>query len=317
MNTLVKRLNAYEELLHFDQSLNAIMAIFPGLIALWFATRGHPTLMQIIAIVMAMGLTFFSAYALAEYCRWSGTRNDPSRNHYPCKALLDGVIHPWEALAWSAALLVIALAFDAMINIQAAIYQFIALAALAICIYLHHRLRLQSLFISTVTCVIYASGCPLAYFYAYNDNPFAWIALVWTVFLLLAFMLQDALRLSKFFPTNSEDTAIALLSPETAYPNAERVMGMRSEALVTMTVFYVLFFAGMIDAGIEIKLGATYYVFLALATAYTFWVAWRAQHKKAAYGFRIQPPRELAVVLIFIGVVADFYLRTKTGISLR
>jgi 4-hydroxybenzoate polyprenyltransferase len=314
MPSIAKRLNAYSEMLHINLSVNALLSIVPALMALWYGTSGRPALSQVVVLTLSLGLTFYSAHALAEFFRCMHALHHPEHRDYPCAALRDGVIRPGEALGWSIALIVISLALDATISVAAMLFQFAVCAFLCLYMFLHQYYQYHSFSFNVVLALVYGAGSPFAYLLTDDFYWFAWVDMVGTAFLIIAFMLQDSLRLAKFFPNAIADYASETMLASTAERSALSALDARPSTMATMVVCYALVLIGMTYMGFYFSFTQDYWLSLAAATLYCGWCAWRAQFVRASRGLRLNPPREFTAVILFIGVVADFYVKTGGGI---
>ncbi|MCL2297664.1 MAG: UbiA family prenyltransferase, partial [Proteobacteria bacterium] len=268
-----------------------LLLLWPTLSALWLATGGRPPLSLVIVFVMGTLLMRSAACVLNDWLHRDSNDNDDA------EPLKQGVIAPWEALALAAVLTLIAFCF-VWFTTKLAIGM--AAAALALALALAFLQLFSKCFFSlpqALLGIVFLFGIPIAFAAANSTVP--WV--VWGLMGVHVFWV-GACDIGKAMANRDRDS-------ERGRCTSALILG-RYDVLAAAAC-YGLYLAGMIGAGLWWRLGIVYWIALALAAACVACGLWFVRHREASRCFAVFRHNHGIVMLVFIGVAADYALRLQ------
>jgi 4-hydroxybenzoate polyprenyltransferase len=296
MTSLKDRLDAYELLLQLRRPFGLLPLLCPTLMGLWLATDGHPTVSQIILLTMSALLTFFAVTAFLAWMNHHRHIDPTEMPRLPPSPLTGGLISPWEALALSVLLTLFALLFLALTTKIALFYYLIGITLLLLYLFLRHLLLSPYLFLFLLLGILYSFGIPIAFAAVGAFTWFSWAFMGVNLFWVIACELQRLIRLRHMFP-------------ETQSPVMGEITTDRFDKPM-MVLCYGFYFVGMTFVGYYDKLGVAFWAALGLSVAMVALGLLKPERFAKEKPVRCFSFFHLVSVLIFIGIAADFVMRT-------
>ena len=246
LDTIGRRLDAYERLLRLDKPVGTLLLLWPTLWAVWLASRGKPPI-ELVAIFGVGTLLMRSAgCALNDYADRDFDGHVARTRDRPLAA---GEIRPAEALALAALLAATAFGLVLMLNRFAVLLSVVGLAIAASYPYAKRFFALPQLYLG----IAFGFGIPMAYAAVWGMLPReCWVLLAANVCYAFAY-----------------DTEYAMVDRDD-----DAKIGIRTSALTlgrydvaAVMASYAAMLALLAVVGVMTRLGWAYYAGLAVAAA--------------------------------------------------
>jgi 4-hydroxybenzoate polyprenyltransferase len=287
LDTIGRRLDAYERLLRLDKPIGTLLLLWPTLWAVWLATRGRPSI-ELVAIFGVGTLLMRSAgCALNDYAdrdfdgRVARTRDRP---------LAAGEIRPAEALVLAALLAATAFGLVLMLNRFALLLSVAGLAIAATYPYAKRFFALPQLYLG----VAFGFGIPMAY------------AAVWEMLPRECWMLLAA----NIFYAFAYDTEYAMVDRDD-----DAKIGIRTSALTlgrydvaAVMASYAAMLALLAAVGMMLRLRWPHYAGLAVAAALMVYHYFLIRDRSRAGCFKAFRHNNWVGAAVFAGIVAHYAL---------
>ena len=283
------RIDAYERLLRLDKPIGTLLLLWPTLTALWLASDGRPRWLWVIVMVTGTLLMRSAGCAVND---WADRKLDVHVERTKGRPLATGEIEPWEALALAA---VLALAAFVLVwlgtNRSATLWSIPALAIAIAYPFFKRFFALPQAFLG----IAFSFGIPLAYAAATGAvPPFAWALLVINLFWVIAYDTEYAMV------DRDDDLRIGIRTSAITFGRFD---------LAAVGLSYAVYIAGMAWAGLEKRLGAVYYVALAIAAAIAIYHMWLIRDRDRMQCFRAFLHNHWLGFAIFAGAALDYAWR--------
>ena len=287
--TLVERLNAYEKLMRLDKPIGALLLLWPALWGLWFAASGLPPLDLLIIFVAGTVLVRSAGCVINDF---ADRDFDPHVARTRDRPLAARVILPWEALALAGVLLLAAFAFVLHTNRLTIMLSFVALALTAIYPFLKRVFSFPQAWLG----IAFGFSIPMAYAAQLESVPtVAWVLMIANMFWAIAYDTEYAMV------DRDDDVRIGVKS--------SAILLGRHDVAGVMTS-HVIFLLLMTMVGGWQKMGALYYVGLALAAflVYQQYRLIRTRERDACFKAFLHNNR--VGLVIFAGLAGDLYFNS-------
>jgi 4-hydroxybenzoate polyprenyltransferase len=287
--TLVERLNAYEKLMRLDKPIGALLLLWPALWGLWFAASGFPPLDLLIIFVAGTVLVRSAGCVINDF---ADRDFDPHVARTRDRPLAARMIPPWEALVLAGVLLLAAFAFVLYTNRLTIMLSFVALALTAIYPFLKRVFSFPQAWLG----IAFGFSIPMAYAAQLESVPaVAWVLMIANMFWAIAYDTEYAMV------DRDDDVRIGVKS--------SAILLGRHDAAGVMTS-HVIFLLLMTMVGGWQKMGALYYVGLALAAflVYQQYRLIRTRERDAC--FRAFLHNNRVGLVIFVGLASDLYFKS-------
>jgi 4-hydroxybenzoate polyprenyltransferase len=287
LDTIGRRLDAYERLLRLDKPVGTLLLLWPTLWALWLAARGQPTI-ELVAIFGVGTLLMRSAgCALNDYADRNFDGHVARTRDRPLAA---GEIRPAEALVLAALLAATAFGLVLMLNRFAVLLSFAGLAIAATYPYAKRFFALPQLYLG----VAFGFGIPMAYAAVWEMLPReCWVLLAANIFYAFAY-----------------DTEYAMVDRDD-----DARIGIRTSALTlgrydvaAVMASYAAMLALLAAAGAMVRLGWPYYAGLAVAAALMVYHYFLIRDRSREGCFKAFRHNNWVGVAVFAGIIAHYSL---------
>jgi 4-hydroxybenzoate polyprenyltransferase len=285
------RIDAYERLLRLDKPIGTLLLLWPTLTALWLASDGRPRWLWVIVMVTGTLLMRSAGCAVND---WADRSFDAHVERTKRRPLATGEIESWEAWALAAAL---ALAAFVLVwlgtNRSATLWSIPALAIAIAYPFFKRFFALPQAFLG----IAFSFGIPLAYAAATGGVPaFAWALLVINLFWVIAYDTEYAMV------DRDDDLRIGIRTSAITFGRFD---------VAAVGFCYAVYIAGMVWAGYEKRLGAIYYIALAVAAAIAIYHLALIRDRDRSQCFRAFLHNHWLGFAIFAGVALDFAWRLR------
>ena len=285
--TLVERLDAYERLMRLDKPIGILLLLWPTLWALWLAAPGLLRLDVLLIFVVGAVLMRSAGCVINDYAdRHFDARVERTRD----RPLATGQVKPAEALVLAAVLLLLAFVLVLRLHRLAIYLAFVGVAVTVIYPFLKRFFAFPQAWLG----IAFSFGIPMAYAAQRGTVPAAaWVMMAATLFWIVAYDTEYAMV------DRDDDAKIGLHSSAILLGRHDvvAVMGCHGVFLATMTAI-----------GLWYRLGAYYYLGLALAAglvAYQYWLI-RARDRERC--FKAFLSNNWVGMAIFAGLLLDMQL---------
>jgi len=287
LDTIGRRLDAYERLLRLDKPVGTLLLLWPTLWALWLAARGKPTI-ELVAIFGVGTLLMRSAgCALNDYADRDFDGHVARTRDRPLAA---GEIRPAEALVLAALLAATAFGLVLMLNRFAILLSFAGLAIAASYPYAKRFFALPQLYLG----VAFGFGIPMAYAAIWDMLPReCWVLLAANVFYAFAY-----------------DTEYAMVDRDD-----DAKIGIRTSALTlgrydvaAVMGSYAAMLALLAAVGMMTRLGWLYYAGLAVAAALMVYHYFLIRDRSREGCFKAFRHNNWVGAAVLAGIVAHYSL---------
>ena len=285
------RLDAYERLVRLDKPIGILLLLWPTLTALWFVTRGSPSLRMI--LVFTLG-TIVMRCAGCAFNDWADMRYDAHVERTASRPLVAGEIAPWEALAVAA---VFALGGFLLVilatNRATILLSFVALAIAVAYPFFKRFFAIPQAFLG----IAFSFGIPMAFSAVLGYvTPFAWWLLVINLFWVMAYDTEYAMV------DRDDDLRIGMRTSAIAFGRYD---------VLAVAVCYALYFAGMSWVGVRLSMDVPYWTGLAVAVLIAVYHVWLIRDRERTNCFRAFLHNHWLGLAMFLAVAADFAWRHK------
>ena len=241
---ILQRLDAYWRLVRLDKPIGTLLLLWPTLWAVWLAADGRPPWRVVLIFSLGTLLMRSAGCAINDYAdRKFDVHVDRTRK----RPLATGEIHPWEAVAVAAVLVLAAFGLVLLLPPLAIGLSFVALFLAVSYPFTKRFFWLPQAYLG----VAFGFGIPLAYAAIVEAlPPLCWWLLLANVFWSLAY-----------------DTEYAMVDRDD-----DRKIGIRTSAIALgrfevagVTFFYAAMLAVLVRVGMVAQLGGAYYCGLGVA----------------------------------------------------
>ena len=282
---LVSQVRNYGRLMRVDKPIGIWLLLWPTLWALWLAGKGTPDQGLFVVFVLGVFVMRSAGCVLNDFV---DRKIDPYVERTRTRPLATGAVSAFEALTLFVALGLIAVGLATMLNRQA---QLLAIVAAGLTIAYPFIKR----YISIPQFVLGAAfgwAAPMAFAAQTGKTPeLAWLvfgsALIWAVVY---------------------DTFYAMVDRED-----DRKLGVKSTAILfgEMDLFIIaglqaLLVVALILIGVRAKLGAWYYLSVAISAGLMLWHLWLARDREPAGCFQAFLRNHYIGMIVFIGIVLNY-----------
>ncbi len=282
---LVSQVRNYGRLMRVDKPIGIWLLLWPTLWALWLAGKGTPDQGLFVVFVLGVFVMRSAGCVLNDFV---DRKIDPYVERTRTRPLATGAVSAFEALTLFVALGLIAVGLATMLNRQA---QLLAIVAAGLTIAYPFIKR----YISIPQFVLGAAfgwAAPMAFAAQTGKTPeLAWLvfgsALIWAVVY---------------------DTFYAMVDRED-----DRKLGVKSTAILfgEMDLFIIaglqaLLVVALILIGVRAKLGAWYYLSVAISAGLMLWHLWLARDREPAGCFQAFLRNHYIGMIVFIGIVLHY-----------
>ena len=245
--TLTEKLNAYERLMRLDKPIGILLLLWPTLWALWLSSPGVVRFDVLLIFLLGTALMRSAGCVINDFA----DRNlDPHVERTRDRPLASGLVGPREALVLAGVLLL--LAFLLVLQLHRLAIQLSLFAAAITVIY--PFLKRFFAFPQAALGIAFSLGIPMAFAAqrGYLPAP-VWVLMGATFFWIVAYDTEYAMV------DRDDDTKIGV--------HSSAILLGRYDVAAVMTC-QAVFLATMAAVGVWQKLGAIYYVGLALAAVF-------------------------------------------------
>ncbi len=290
LEALIIKLNAYERLMRLDKPIGILLLLWPTLWALWLASRGIPDWIALLIFVTGAVLMRSAGCVMNDIAdrNYDGlverTKNRP---------LATGEVSIKEAYCLAAGLALMAFCLVVLFNKTTILLSFAALFLAATYPFTKRFLAIPQAYLG----LAFGFGIPMA-FAAVNDYipPLAWVLLAANVFWSVAYDTEYAMV------DRDDDLKIGIKSSAIFFGKYDVVAVMICYALMLSLLAYVGKFMGF---------GKFYFIGLgaALTLVCRQYVLIKLRDKSSC--FKAFLHNNWIGLVIFIGLVAEYYFRSK------
>ena len=288
--TLLKRIDAWERLVRLDKPIGILLLLWPTLTALWFASRGAPSVSLIVIFVLGTVLTRSAGCAFND---WADMRYDAHVARTRGRPLVTGEVTPREALVVAASLAAAAFVLVLFTNRATVLWSLVALAIALAYPFFKRFFALPQAFLG----IAFSFGIPMAYAAARGQvEQSGWWLLFFNLFWVVAY-----------------DTEYAMVDRDD-----DLRIGMRTSAItfgrfdvLAVASCYAIYIGGMVWLGRYLDLGPAYHVGLLVATAFAAYNLWLIRGRERDRCFRAFLHNHWLGLAVFAGTVADYAIRNQ------
>jgi 4-hydroxybenzoate polyprenyltransferase len=286
--TLGERLDAYEKLMRLDKPIGILLLLWPALWALWFASPLYQRMEIVLIFVVGTVLMRSAGCVINDY---ADRDIDPHVKRTAGRPLAARLISPNEALVLAAVLAALAFVLVLFLNKLTILLSFVALFLAATYPFTKRFFPLPQAYLG----IAFGFSIPMA-FAAYQNNVpvMAWVLLAANIFWAIAY-----------------DTEYAMVDRDD-----DMKMNLKSSALLfgvfdvaAVMLFQGLFIAVMAGVGVWEKLGAVYFVGLALAVALIAYQFQLIKTRDRDGCFKAFMNNNWVGAAVFGGLALDYYFR--------
>ena len=287
LDTIGRRLDAYERLLRLDKPIGTLLLLWPTLWAVWLAARGQPGI-ELVAIFGVGTLLMRSAgCALNDFADRNFDGHVARTRDRPLAA---GEIRPAEALVLAALLAATAFGLVLMLNRFALLLSFAGLAIAASYPYAKRFFALPQLYLG----VAFGFGIPMAYAAVWEMLPReCWLLLAANIFYAFAY-----------------DTEYAMVDRDD-----DARIGIRTSALTlgrydvaAVMASYAAMLALLAAVGLLVRLRWPYYAGLAVAAGMMLYHYFLIRDRSREGCFKAFRHNNWVGAAVFAGIVAHYSL---------
>ena len=284
------RLSLYLDLIRWNRPAGSYLLLWPTLSALWLAADGFPG-WHLLAV-----FTLGTVLMRSAGCCVNDVADREFDRHVKRTALRPvtrGAISPRAALAFGAALALIAFLLVLTTNLPTVLW---SVAALGVTVIYPYTKRFFSM-PQAVLGVAFSFGIPMAYSAVRGEVPaVAWALLLGNLFWVLAY-----------------DTEYAMVDRDD-----DLQIGIRTSAITlgrfdvaAVMVFYAAYLAVWAGVGLHLRLGAGYFAGIAIAAALAGWHFTLIRDRSRDGCFRAFRLNHWVGLAVFAGVVMNAFLHQR------
>jgi 4-hydroxybenzoate polyprenyltransferase len=287
---LIEKIDAYERLMRLDKPIGILLLLWPTLWALWLAAPGVLRLDVLLIFLVGTVLMRSAGCVINDYAdrhfdaQVARTRDRP---------LATGQVKPAEALVLAAVLLLIAFVLVLQLHRLAIYLSFVGLAVTVIYPFLKRFFAFPQAWLG----IAFSFGIPMAYAAQRGTVPAAaWVMMAATLFWIIAYDTEYAMV------DRDDDARIGL--------HSSAILLGRHDVAVVM-VCHGVFLAAMTGIGLWYRLGAYYYLGLALAAGLVAHQYWLIRTRDRERCFKAFLSNNWVGLAIFSGLLLDLQLNGR------
>ena len=291
MNTqhLTKKLDAYECLMRLDKPIGILLLLWPTFWALWIASRGAPDWITLLIFITGTVLMRSAGCVINDI---ADRKYDGLVERTKNRSLVSGEVSVKEAYLLAASLALLAFGLVLLFNKTTILLSFVALFLAFTYPFTKRFLAIPQAYLG----VAFGFGIPMA-FAAVNDYipTLAWILLAANVFWAIAYDTEYAIV------DRDDDVKIGIKSSAIFFGQYDVIAVMVCYAIMLGLLAYVGRFMGF---------GNFYFTGLAAALGLVFWQYQLIKKRVKADCFNAFLANNWIGLVIFIGLVAQYYSAT-------
>ena len=288
LNRLNPRAWDFIQLTRVDKPIGIYLLLWPTLWALWIASKGMPSLSNLLIFVIGVFLMRAAGCVINDF---ADRKVDGHVKRTEQRPLVSGKVSSREALVLFAVLVGLSFLLVLLTNSLTVWLSFGGLA-LAAC---YPFMKRYTYYPQVVLGAAFSWGMPMAFTAETGDLPAAaWLLyianLLWTVGYDTYYAMTD----------REDDLKIGVKSTAVLFGDADRViiLGLQGLALGCLLL-----------AGSRFELGTCFHVGLLVAAGCFVWEFWYTRNREPQRCFKAFLHNHWAGLAIFVGIVADYALR--------
>jgi len=288
--TLKEKLDAYEKLMRLDKPIGILLLLWPVLWGLWLAAPGALRADILIIFVLGTVLTRSAGCIINDY---ADRDFDPHVERTRERPLAAGRVTPAEALVLAAVLLLLAFMLVLFLNRLTILLSLIALFLAVTYPFTKRFFALPQAYLG----IAFGISIPMAF--AANHGtiaPVAWVMLLANVFWAIAYDTEYAMV------DRDDDVRIGVKS--------SAILLGRYDVAAVMAC-HAAFLAIMATVGVWLKLGAFYYVGLALAAGFVLHQYQLIRDRDRQKCFAAFLNNNWVGAAVFAGIALDIFFRVR------
>ncbi|MFT0213363.1 4-hydroxybenzoate octaprenyltransferase [Pseudomonas sp. F1_0610] len=287
LNKLHPRAWDFIQLMRFDRPIGIYLLLWPTLWALWIASKGSPSLINVIIFCLGVALTRAAGCCINDYADRDFDGHVERTKERP---LATGKLKPKEALMTGALLLILCFLLVLFTNITTILWSFGAVALAA----LYPFTKRYTFYPQVVLGAAYSWGIILAFTAETESVPaYAWLLyianLLWTVAYDTYYAMAD----------REHDLKIGVKSTAIVFGDADRIIIFSLQWLML---------GCLVLAGSRFELGVYFYTGLLVAAVLFCYEFYRTRNKEPLVCFHMFLHNHWAGLAIFVGLVAHYGL---------
>ncbi len=284
-----ERLPQYAQLMRLDRPIGFLLLLWPTMWALLIAGNGHPDLLVLVVFVLGVVVMRSAGCVINDY---ADREIDPYVRRTRNRPIADGRVSPGEALKLFAFLCLIAFGLVLLLNWQTILLSFVAVAL--------------------------AAGYPFAK--RYTHLPQVVLGAAFSMAIPMAFTAQTGevtrvawlLFIANLLWTTAYDTMYAMVDRED-----DLKIGVKSTAIlfgdvdvIIIGIIQAMMFLALFLAGALVPMGAFYYMGVTVAIGLALYQQELIKERDRDNCFEAFLNNNWLGMAIFIGIVADYMVRT-------
>ncbi|KFE55480.1 4-hydroxybenzoate octaprenyltransferase [Pseudomonas syringae] len=293
--TLLKSLNRlnprswdFIQLMRIDKPIGIYLLLWPTLWALWIASEGSPSLLNVVIFVVGVFLMRAAGCVINDF---ADRKVDGHVKRTEQRPLVSGKVSSEEALVLFAVLVVASFGLVLLTNPTTIWLSFGGLA-LAAC---YPFMKRYTYYPQVVLGAAFSWGMPMAFTAETGHLPAAaWLLyianLLWTVAYDTYYAMVD----------REDDLKIGVKSTAVLFGDADRIIILTLQCLAL---------GCLVLAGARFELGVYFYLGLLVAAVCFAWEFWSTRERDRDACFKAFLHNHWAGLAIFVGIVADYALR--------
>lgn len=288
LNRLNPRAWDFIQLTRIDKPIGIYLLLWPTLWALWIASKGMPSLSNLLIFVIGVFLMRAAGCVINDF---ADRKVDGHVKRTEQRPLISGKVSSREALVLFAVLVGLSFLLVLLTNSLTIWLSFGGLA-LAAC---YPFMKRYTYYPQVVLGAAFSWGMPMAFTAETGDLPAAaWLLyianLLWTVGYDTYYAMTD----------REDDLKIGVKSTAVLFGDADRVIILSLQGLAL---------GCLLLAGARFELGTCFHIGLLVAAGCFVWEFWYTRNREPQVCFKAFLHNHWAGLAIFIGIVADYALR--------
>jgi 4-hydroxybenzoate polyprenyltransferase len=286
--TFKERLDAYERLMRLDKPIGALLLLWPAMWGLWFAAYRIPDWDLLLIFIFGVLLTRSAGCIVNDL---ADRKFDPHVERTRDRPIAAGLVHPLEAAAIAAVLLLLAFWLVLHLNRLALMLSVVAVGLMVVYPYLKRFFVLPQAWLG----VAFGFSIPMGYAAQYGRLvAVTWVLLIANVFWALAYDTEYAMV------DRDDDVKLGLKS-------SAILLGDRD--VTGVMVFHCLFLATMAYIGVLEFMGFLYFAGLAVAAVLALYQHQLIEERTREGCFRAFRNNNWVGLAIWLGTALDLLLR--------
>jgi 4-hydroxybenzoate polyprenyltransferase len=288
LNRLNPRAWDFIQLTRIDKPIGIYLLLWPTLWALWIASKGMPSLSNLLIFVIGVFLMRAAGCVINDF---ADRKVDGHVKRTEQRPLISGKVSSREALVLFAVLVGLSFLLVLLTNSLTIWLSFGGLA-LAAC---YPFMKRYTYYPQVVLGAAFSWGMPMAFTAETGDLPAAaWLLyianLLWTVGYDTYYAMTD----------REDDLKIGVKSTAVLFGDADRVIILSLQGLAL---------GCLLLAGSRFELGTCFHIGLLVAAGCFVWEFWYTRNREPQVCFKAFLHNHWAGLAIFVGIVADYALR--------